>query len=403
MLFVGVTESNKNRRGRPEQAYEMPTILRLCQGLGVRYTPSDPITAQDLKSTRSTRQAIHRELLRRRPGLYSRKLLASRLGVSVRSVQRYHRSAGVHVRAAYRQREIFWETLNCIPEKDDQPAHSAFLQDDMGKRYPLDMSLAKWLLTRKKRVFLMYQLPNYYSVMTETEAVETDEAQMPPRERAILRLVAAAEQTETAIGGTQIAACSHKDLSRVKPVGEGEEKAAEGAQIAASIAHNPSVSYHAKSTVFAPKANAIQTQSSANNVPQGLPADGTWRYTPTSSTRMMGAPSTSPVPDGALLFTPQPTRPQRFMARDEQAYREPLLSLTVERAAQRLYDALRRRCAEKVGYMTLAKARQLLDQFGTGAVKRATHLLETRGNVENPAGFLISVLRSNARLAGVLA
>jgi hypothetical protein len=53
--------------------------------------------------------------------------------------------------------------------------------------------------------------------------------------------------------------------------------------------------------------------------------------------------------------------------------------------------------------MTLAKARQLLDQFGTGAVKRATHLLEKRGNVQNPAGFLISVLRSNARLAGVLA
>jgi|GEM_PF-2236649 len=408
MLFVGVTESNKIRRGRPEQAYAMPSVLYLCRALGVSYTPSDPMRAEDLKSTRRTRQAIHRELLRRRPGLYSRALLARRLGVSVRSVQRYHRSAGVRVRAAYRQREIFWETLNCIPEKDDQPAHSAFLQDDIGKRYPLDMSLAKWLLTRNKRVFLMYQLPNHYSVMPENDAaLSLDEPQMSPREWAILRLVAAAEQAETTDAGVQIAACSHRDLSQAMSEKVASVKGARGVQIAASTAQNPQGSYHDESyntgLIQRSSPNISQESTVDTTIPQGLPNDASWLYTPSVSTRMMGAPSISPVPADALLFTPKPIRSRGPVALSEQAYREPLTSLDVERAAQRLYDVLRRRCTEKLGYMTLAKARQLLDQFGIGAVKRATHLLETRGNVQNPAGFLISVLRSNARLAGVLA
>lgn len=381
MLFVGVTESNKNRRGRPEQAYEMPSIDRLCQALGVRYTPSDPITAEDLKSTRRTRQAIHRELLHRRPGLYSRALLARRLGVSVRSVQRYHRGAGVQVQAAYRQREVFWETLNCIPETDDQPAHSAFLQEDTGKRYPLDMAIAKWLLTHKKRVFLMYQLPNHYSVLRESDAAQSDEPQMASRERALLRLAAAAEQSETTIGSTQIAACSHKNLSQGNTVGEVVSKAAAGVKIA-------NVSYHKSKNlpIGAPEKKA--SLSGTAPISQNLSS---------VSTRLMD----TPAQETALIFTSQPVPAQRYLP--QEAYGKPLMSLTMERAAQHLYDVLRERCREKMGYMTLSKARQLLDQFGTSAVKRATHLLEKRSNVQNPAGFLISVLRSNARVAGVLA
>ena len=386
MLFVGATESNKNRRGRPEQAYEMPTVYRLCQALGVSYSPSDPITAADLTSTRRTRQAIHRELLRRRPGLYSRKLLARRLGVSVRSVQRYHRNACVRVRFAFRQREIFWETLSNVPKKDDVPPHSAFLQDETGKRYPMDISIVKWLLTRRKRVFLMYQLPNHYSVLPDEDISQpvSPETALTAREQAVKRLIAHAEASEKDM---QIAACSHNDLSLAS---DGDRVAAAAHRGIKTGQNNPN------------PYKTVSPYRPEDAIPQGLPVDPTWRYTPSVSTRVMGAPSISPVPADALLFTPQTARVMPATPKPIDAYRNPLASWDIERSAQRLYDVIRRRCTEKTGYMTLARARQLLDQFGSGAVKRATHLLEMRHSVQNPAGFLISVLRSQAKLAGVL-
>jgi hypothetical protein len=166
-----VTEPDKNPRGRPPTRYIMPDIREICAKLGVRWTKSDPIESEDLCSSSAYRQAMHREFIRRRPGHFLRGWLARRLGVSLRTCQRYHHRAGVKVVPQYLNTPLHWHNLNEVPVQNLE-IMGLFLKDETGKRYPPLRKIAAKLLAKRHTVTFSRQDRNYYWVGDEPPHVE---------------------------------------------------------------------------------------------------------------------------------------------------------------------------------------------------------------------------------------
>jgi hypothetical protein len=159
-LLIRAPKPTKNPRGRPVQHfYTMPGSYELCERLGVRPSGSDTVTEADVRSASGYRQALHREYIKRRPGAYPRSWLASRLGVSVRTEQRYNVAADIQVLARYDSTLISWHNLNAIA---DFEVAGTFLQDERGKRYPARQAIAAHLLGRRRMVVYRRQLTNFY-------------------------------------------------------------------------------------------------------------------------------------------------------------------------------------------------------------------------------------------------
>ncbi|MEO8613312.1 MAG: bifunctional DNA primase/polymerase, partial [Chloroflexota bacterium] len=146
---------------RPATVYIMPSNNDLCDCLGVKRSRSDLLTLDDLATAKQTRMALHRELIRRRPGRYPRRWLARRLGVSCETLDIYNRETeGIHFRPCFWEQAIFWSNLNAIP--DGIEIAGAFLQDETGKRYPAKQRIAAVLLGQGRHIIYKRQDVNYY-------------------------------------------------------------------------------------------------------------------------------------------------------------------------------------------------------------------------------------------------
>lgn len=159
-FLIRATKPNKIPRGRQSTRYILPEVRDLCSQLGVKYTPSAPIEAKDLLSARKTRQALHRESIRAMPGQRLRSVLAGRIGISVRTCQRYNKQIPICVIPMFEETPISWHNLTAIPA--DEPLAGTFLRDDTGKRYPPKVEIARKLLSRKRKVTFVRQQSNYY-------------------------------------------------------------------------------------------------------------------------------------------------------------------------------------------------------------------------------------------------
>lgn len=154
------SKSDKMAGGRVAAQFYVPDINVLCNLLGVPFTRSDPLTLEDIQQAKTYRQAVHREFIKRRPGMYHRYWLAKRVGVSKRTSRRYDKGAGVKRKAMFIYEPIAWDDLNKIPT--DEAIAGMFLEDEKGKRYPALRPIAARLLARKHRVRYGYQDKNYY-------------------------------------------------------------------------------------------------------------------------------------------------------------------------------------------------------------------------------------------------
>jgi hypothetical protein len=155
-------KSESIRAGHPIYLYRMPSNEELCAKLDVEpMRTSDPLTEDDLQSAKETRMAAHREFIRRRPGHYPRAFLASRLGVSISTEQRYNQDIPLQVTPTFNVKPIFWWNLNAIPDDLDIPG--LFLQNETGKRFPAKQPIARKLLSQGKKVMLVRQGVNFYS------------------------------------------------------------------------------------------------------------------------------------------------------------------------------------------------------------------------------------------------
>jgi hypothetical protein len=158
--LVGPKNQEKIAQGRPKRDFIMPSNEALCLKLGVKLTGSDALTEDDLVSAKHTRMAAHREFIRRRPGMYPRRFLARRLGVSPDTLDAYNHEVPIQVRHCYFEKAISWSNLDEIPLA--LAVEGLFLEDETGKRYPARREIARKLLARKRNVRLKRQDINFY-------------------------------------------------------------------------------------------------------------------------------------------------------------------------------------------------------------------------------------------------
>lgn len=88
--------------------------------------------------------------------------MAARLGLSVRTLQRYDHIAAIGSTALYYQRAITWDNLAYIPCED--APRGTFLSDETGKRYPPKPIIAMRLLQKRHKVLYERRTANYYWV-----------------------------------------------------------------------------------------------------------------------------------------------------------------------------------------------------------------------------------------------
>ncbi len=152
--------SNTPKRGRKTHVFVMPSNAELCDLLGVTDTGGDTLTLDDLKTAPGTRKAVHRELIRRRPGTYTRKWLAARLGVCLVTLDTYNRDIPINVIYSFTREKIGWHNLGMVQEERIDP--SVFLTDEAGKQYPALRAIAAKLLKGQHTVYLLAQRPSFY-------------------------------------------------------------------------------------------------------------------------------------------------------------------------------------------------------------------------------------------------
>ncbi len=172
-----LSAGQKRTRAR---VYGLPDPESLACRLGVEPRGGDPLTLDDVRSARQYRQALHRALLRRRPGVYSQALLAARLGVSSRSIRRYDADLGIRPQPTYHETPILWRNVERIPQAGDLQRFGMytggqFLIDDTGKKWPLKREIAVQLLRQGRRVSHMRQGCSHYQCDAPALPLETAE------------------------------------------------------------------------------------------------------------------------------------------------------------------------------------------------------------------------------------
>jgi hypothetical protein len=159
-FLIAGKNQEKPRGGRPHYVYQMPTNKEMCRILNVKMTHSDVLERADFGSARQTRMALHRELIKRRKGSYSKFWLAARLGICQRTIYAYTRLLPIHSRAMFIETTVHWKTVEHLPL--DEPLRGAFLQTAQGKRYPALRQIACRLLARREKICLKQQTANFY-------------------------------------------------------------------------------------------------------------------------------------------------------------------------------------------------------------------------------------------------
>lgn len=159
-FIEGSNLQQKPQGGRPQYLFRIPTNDDLCAMLGVKVTGSDLLEPSDLTSAHQTRMALHRELIKRRPGQYPRRWLAQRLGVNTRTIAAYNNLIPIHSKEMHIETPITWKTIECLPF--DEPLQGAVLVTLRGKRYPALRTIASRLLARGEGIHLKQQTVNFY-------------------------------------------------------------------------------------------------------------------------------------------------------------------------------------------------------------------------------------------------
>lgn len=156
----------RRRRGRPAILYRMPSRIKICASLGVSRSVKDRLNrVGDLESNKAYRAALHREFIRRCPGVYPRYFLSARLGVCNRTTQRYDVLIGVRCIARYDSFRVNWKTLEKVPEeREHAPTTGAVLTTTTGGRYPPVRAIAAKLLAQRETVFYQWRRPNFYEL-----------------------------------------------------------------------------------------------------------------------------------------------------------------------------------------------------------------------------------------------
>jgi len=323
----------------------MPDNAELCAALGISLSASDPIEEADLRSAKGTRQAAHRELIKRRHDRYTIRWLAARLGVSALTVRRYNREIEhLHSAPSYFSTRITWDNLSAIPD-EDSGGPGFLLEDDRGKRYPALVGIARKLLAKGRRVYLLKQEANYYWYGEPSEPPEIAAPQPTP-----IKTRADWQPFETPFGRMVRRFVHEIEQARTQPPPP------------------------PKRFVLSPRSDA-----------------------PPKTLRLMPFPIPPKMPPE---FTLPPKPPAK--KNDPRQFWHPLEDEQEEWMAQKIYDAVNQRTTNENERISKATARRWVDEYGETLMRRALWLLETRHGIQKPAGFVKTVLRSTAKFGHIV-
>ena len=172
---------NAGGRGRPVRlVFQVPSPGRLLAALNVSWTPSDVISPADLRSAKSYRQALHRGYIRRLQPQQSMAQLASRIGLSARSIRRYNHDLRVRVTARIGRMALTRETLRCLPRRTRNVIRKAtagyWLETEGGKRMPAWRHIGAGLLKDGgERLWLCLRRTSRYS-LPDDDATPLDDS-----------------------------------------------------------------------------------------------------------------------------------------------------------------------------------------------------------------------------------
>lgn len=138
-------------RGRPvEILFEVPSVSHLLDVLNVSWSPTDIITAKDVKSAHAYRLALHREFIKRISPQVPLWWLAQRIGVDVRSIQRYNRELDVQITQNLGCFTLSKSNLDTLPKRHRKITKNAtngfWLETEDGRRYPAWRHIGSQLL-----------------------------------------------------------------------------------------------------------------------------------------------------------------------------------------------------------------------------------------------------------------
>ncbi len=360
-LLFRATKPDKKGRGRPPTYYIMPDIETMCAQLDVKFTASDPLKAADLQSIKKYRQGLEREFIKRAPGLYPRRWLAKRLGISVRTSQRYRQDLPIKQREMFFKTMITWENVDSIPETAEP--EGIFLQDETGKRYPPVCQLAAKLLAEGRTVFLMHQDVNYYW-----------HPDTPPSPLAMLGI-------------------HPKQYQAAKYLSEAFESA-QPTNKAGAWMKKP----------LNPPENTPDTASETKKAPQDATESTTTADTEQRDDTASDKSAASNAPETATEPPARPV-PKPFKPKPKRYYRRELPRSNDEYYAMKLYRKTYNICKARSNndeeippyYLSKASARRLTHQYGYQLVKKLVQVLTWRDGIKNPAGFAVVWLRSTSK------
>ncbi len=152
-----ITEASARR-------YTLPTSEQMLAQLGLENPYGDALSLADMGSSKAYRQALHRQLIKRRPGPYGQTLLGNRLGVTDRSIRNYNKAIHIHSSTTWHEIPLSWRNLKRSPSATDLeiPTGGQCLLDDSGKKWPLKREIAAKLLKQGRKVSHLRRGPNYY-------------------------------------------------------------------------------------------------------------------------------------------------------------------------------------------------------------------------------------------------
>ncbi len=406
-----VSGAERVKKGRPARLYRVPTVRGLLTMLKLKDGGSDPLLARDLRSPRTYRCALHRALIERRPGRYSRHWLGARLGVSIWTSRRYDRRVGLSVQARYQTQLLDEHTLAQLPQRR-VAADGRFLVSEDGRRWPALQGLARRLLRRWRRLWYLCQGWNHYEVawvkpsspvLTQASSVAltprppdggyvTDRLPLPPAPCPVAQdgspvpwlstgaLQGEGRKTSESVTGVTVAVkvnkCEIIHNQNSEDGSSAREDRERVPEAEASYWHCAQCE-RGQFAVTAPVACSACGSDALEAVAPQIWRDAArcrawWRERRGRAIGESGATSQS----GALDLAPVPEPDARELA-----------------LALELCEATRSRGAQ--GALAYATARQLLREHGAGALRRALRLLQRRRDIRNPAGFVVSLLRGN--------
>jgi hypothetical protein len=335
------TNAGKNR-GRPIRQFIMPSRESLCERLGVKDMGSDDLSADDLCSPAHYRQAMHKAMIARAPKQYGRDWQAQRLGVHKKTIQRYDKKCGIQAVPQFASQPVGW--MNCDKLCPDEVEYGVFVTDQHGKRHPAKKRMVQKLLAQKYTLTLHRQEVNYYFI----------------------------PQADVLVGDVP------------QPV-----------QPSAKIA--PESDYRQK---WASALERAMSQIVVDELPV-IP-----RSMPQRMAHELGLnkpyPKTDIIPIGENLgqhVLPIHTKKHPMTRNTTQAKNRPeKVGYTVREytCTEMLYATLRDMNADKS--ITKRLAKQWVQTYGVDAIEHGLALLKRKTNIQNPAGYLATVLRVGAKI-----